>query len=135
MTPYEGVEYWFDENLSAQCVRCFSHNRFSARRVPLATSDPVIIRQLGETNGAKTVLFTRDLATKTSFPREIADAGICVAWLHADDPNRATQLLMMLTFAFRFHEVLAESNEPLYFDLQLAPGTGPVIVNVSPARI
>ena len=113
----DAPHYYLDENLSPYIVAGLQNLQFRIESVPKRTPDSLIISEIGRRHGRLGVWISCDKRAKTRHKEDILDAGISVAWIRVRKAHADTQCFLVCSFMYGYRNVIASSDEALYFSV------------------
>ncbi len=107
--------FYLDEGLSEQMAVGLRRFGFRCERVPGGASDSENIKMIARKHKRLGVWLPRDLASRRAHRKRIVESGINVAWIRDRNGSAAKQCFLVLSFLYRFHNVIAGSEMPAYY--------------------
>ena len=107
--------YYLDESLSPYIVEGLSGLNFNIDSFPKGTLDSRIIGCIGKRHGRFGVWISSDRRAKRIHREDILNAGISVAWIRENHAHVDKQCFLVCSFMYCYRDVIAASDEPLYF--------------------
>lgn len=110
--------YCIDESLSLKKIPvALKMGKFQTHQKPSSTSDKDILNDMAQ-YGHLGVWVTCDLNSRYAHLEEILASGISVAWVQANHASAAKRLFLVYSFVYRYHSIIANADEALYFDVR-----------------
>ncbi len=110
--------YYLDEGLSPALAGGLQRFGFRCTRLPYGTPDQVSIERIGKADGKLGVWVSRDLASAREHRNIISESGVSVALIRDQNGTPAKHCFLVYNFVYQYQRVIANANEPLYFEVR-----------------
>lgn len=111
------LRYVIDANLTSKIMLCLRVLGIPTSRHQKDQPDGQVLAEINAQPNVHAVWVTGDHQARTEHSQAILDSGASIAWLRANHARQLKQVVIALWFVLAARDELAESDEPLYFEV------------------